>query len=94
MPLHLKVGGGDLPLITELALLIRCAQCFPHIDFTWVGHPGIFTAAQVYLVAHFFFNYYYYPLTLFFVIFLSALENETIRDRLTSGKSPLALCVS
>lgn len=25
-------------------------QCFPHIDFPWGGHPGIKTAAQVYLI--------------------------------------------
>ncbi len=50
----------------------------------------MFTASQVHLVTHFSFYYYYYPLTLF----LSARENETIRDRLTSGKSPLALRVS
>ncbi len=65
-------------------------QCFPHIDFTWAGRPGILTAAQVYLVKHFCFYYYYYLLH----FFLSARDNETIRDRLNSGKSPLALCVS
>ncbi len=58
-------------------------QCFPHIDF-------ILTAAQVYLVTHFCFYYYYYRLH----FFLSARDNETIRDRITSGKSPLVLCVS
>ncbi len=58
------------------------SQCFPHIDFTWAGRPGILTAAQVYLVKHFCFYYYYYLL-----FFLSARDNETIRDRLTSGKT-------
>jgi len=56
----------------------RIIKCFPHIDFTWAGR--IFMSAQVYFV------------TLFFI--LSARENETVRDRLTSGKSSLALSVS
>ncbi len=34
-------------------------QCFPHIDFTWVG-PGILKDAQVYLVTRFCFHKYYY----------------------------------
>ncbi len=42
-------------------------QCFPHIDFTWAGRPGILTAAQVYLAKHFCF-YYYYHLLHFFLI--------------------------
>ncbi len=37
-------------------------------------------------MTHFCFYYYYYLLQLFF---LSARDNETIRDQLTSGKSPL-----
>ncbi len=61
-----------------------------HTDFTWAGRPGILTAAQVYLVKHFCF-YYYYLLHFFF---LSARDNETIRDRLNSGKTPLALRIS
>ncbi len=72
-------------------LCIAVHQCFPHIDFTWAGRPGILTAAQVYLVTHFCFYYYYYLLHFFF---LSARDNETIRDRITSGKSPLAQRVS
>ncbi len=68
---------------------VACTQCFPHIDFTSAGRPGILTAAQVYLVTHFCFYYYYYLLHI-----LSARDNETIRDRLTSGKSPLAQRVS
>ncbi len=48
------------------------------------------TAAQVYLVTHFCFYYYYYLLH----FFLSARDNETIRDQLTSWKSPLARRVS
>ncbi len=58
-------------------------QCFPHIDFTWAGRPGILTAAQVYLLKHFCFYYYYYLLH----FFLSARDNETIRDQLNSGKT-------
>ncbi len=73
----------NIQCISEFYIIL---QCFPHIDW---GRPGIFTAAQVYLVTHFCFYYYYYPLTLF----LSTRENETIRNRLTIGKSPLALHV-
>ncbi len=62
----------------------RWTQCFPHIDFTWAGRLGILTAAQVYLVKHFLFLLLLLSLTLFF---LSARDNETIRDRLNCGKT-------
>ncbi len=55
-------------------------QCFPHIDFP------IIINGRAYLVTHFCFYYYYYLLH----FFLSAQDNETIRDRLTVGQSPLA----
>ncbi len=67
-------------------LFWQVEQCFPHIDFTWAGRPGILTAAQVYLVTHFCY-------LLHFIFFLSTRDNETIRDRLTR-KSPLARRVS
>ncbi len=47
---------------------------------------GILTAAQVYLVTHFCYLLHFF--------FLSTRDNETIRDRLTRGKSPLARRVS
>ncbi len=58
-------------------------QCFPHIDFTWAGRPGILTAAQVYLAKHFCFI----TIIISYTFFLSARDNETIRDRLNSGKT-------
>ncbi len=79
------------PVSLRLGNISITIQCFPHIDFTWAGRPGILTAAQVYLVTHFYFYYYYYHLLHFF---LPARDNETIRDRLTSWKSPLARRVS
>ena len=38
-----------------------CNQCFPHIYFTWAGHPGISMASQAYLKAHFSISYFYLP---------------------------------
>ncbi len=84
----LKAGGRSRAESPKRTRMIE--QCFPHIDLTWAGRPGILTAAQVYLVTHFCFYYYYYLLH----FFLSARDNETIRDWITSGKSPLVLCVS
>ncbi len=52
--------------------LIYIYQCFPHIDFTWAGRPGILTAAQVYLVTHFCFYYYYYTIFSNFQTLLAA----------------------
>ncbi len=52
-------------------------QCFPHIDFTWASRPGIFVETFLFLLL-------LLSLTLFF---LSARDNETIRDRLNSGKT-------
>ncbi len=57
-------------------------QCFPHIDFTWAGYPGILTAAQVYLVTHFCFI----TVIISYTFFLSARDKETIRDRVTKWK--------
>ncbi len=67
-------------------------QWFPHIDFTWSGCTCMLTAAQVYLVTHFFFLLLLLSLT----FFLSARDNETIHDRLTIDNLPshvrLVLC--
>lgn len=50
-------------------------HCFPHIDFTWLGHPGIFTAAYVYLVTHLFIFFTIIDILLYFVV--SAQYNKT-----------------
>ena len=46
---------------------IQKLQCFPHVYFTWVGRPGILTAAQVYIGNHF-------EIT---IMFLSITENNS-----------------
>lgn len=48
-------------------------QCFPHIDLTWAGHPGILTAAQIYLVTYFCL-YYFYPFILIGAFYMSHLK--------------------
>lgn len=40
-----------LSVLSECFVLVGSQQysrCFPHIDFTWVGRPGIVTAAEVF----------------------------------------------
>ncbi len=56
-------------------------QCFPHIDFPIIinSHPSIFGNTFLFLL-----------LLLSLTLFLYARDNETIRDRLTVGQSPLA----
>ncbi len=60
-----------------------------HIRTVFPTH-GLYGRPSIFLVTYFCFYYYYYLLH----FFLSARDNETIRDRLTSWKSPLARRVS
>lgn len=55
-------------------------QCFPHIDVTWEGHPGILMAAQAYLVTQFS-KLHFCCLSIW----------EKICDQLASGQSALDL---
>ncbi len=72
-------------------ILVNTTPVFPTHRLYLAGRPSILTAAQVYLVTHFCFITI---IILHFFFFLSARDNETIRDRLTSWKSPRARRVS
>jgi len=54
--------------------LTKRLQGFPHIDFTWAGRPGIWTAAQVYFATHLVFLFFYY------IFYLSATTTPSVID--------------
>ena len=53
-----KLPGGQVNGLyqvrvhTHKLILLWRHQCFPHIPFAWVGHPGLLTTVSVYLVIH------------------------------------------